>query len=251
MNAPSLQLVRIEIENMRKTRGDVGRKVHIVIPEFYACAGEFVAIVGSNGSGKSTFLDLLGLVDTPDSIDKHTFCNEACELFSLACLKNTEVSKIRRKYFAYILQNGGLLEFLTVKQNIELVQRLKGTGSGNMEDIARRLGIHDVLNQRPGQLSGGQRQKAAIARALIQTPQLILADEPTSAMDNLSATALMESFKEINANVGASLIVVTHDFTLVEKWADRFYAFFVEESAPGIIVSTLRECQLPTNTSKV
>jgi len=230
---------RLNIRFMAKTRGEKNRKVEILIPKFTLDSGEFVAVVGSNGSGKSTLLDMLGLILSPDRSRAFEINGEAS--IDPCCLSPYEKINIRRRHFAYVLQTGGLLEFLTIRENIRLAARLKGMPDKTIQETARKLGIQDILNKRPGKVSGGQRQKAAIARALVQEPNIILADEPTSAMDTHSASRLMKTFQTLTQKSGAGLIMVTHDLELAKSNADRFYEFQVHETNGGRVSSVLTQ----------
>lgn len=226
---------RISICNMLKIRGDSVRKVEITIPEFQVPPASFTVIVGSNGSGKSTFLDILGLILSSDSAMDFrimgTLINE---------LTGRKKTQIRRSYISYVLQTGGLLEFLTIRENIRFAARLKKKSLLHIDWLTQQLGIADILDKRPGKVSGGQRQKAAIARALIQEAPIILADEPSSALDTESARELMATFKNLARAKGTSLIMVTHDQELAKESADKIYRFRTEKRL-GSVRSTLSQ----------
>ncbi len=229
--------MRLHIRNMWKERGERNRKIRIEIPEFDVPPGAFVAVVGANGSGKSTLLDMLGLIISPDRAE--TFVLQAASQIDLGQLSPSENLSVRRSYFSYVLQTCGLMEFLSIRENIRFAARLKNKPSSKIGEVAQTLGIEDILDKRPGRTSGGQRQKAAIACALVQEPEIILADEPTSAMDTPSAARLMETFCSLTSEAGASLIMVTHDYDLVQDNADAFYHFNIEEKADGVVSSVL------------
>ncbi len=228
---------RLHIRKMWKERGEQKRKIRIEIPEFEVLPGAFVAVVGSNGSGKSTLLDMLGLIISPDHAE--TYVLQTASRIDLGRLSPSENLNIRRRYFSYVLQTCGLLEFLSIRDNIRFAARLKNKPLSKIDEVAQTLGIEDILDKRPGKASGGQRQKAAIACALVQEPEIILADEPTSAMDTPSAARLMETFRRLTGEAGASLIMVTHDYDLVQENADDFYHFHTEEKSDGVISSVL------------
>jgi len=227
----------LRIRGMRKRRGDRQREVRIEIPRLDLAPGQFIAVIGANGSGKSTLLDMLGLILSPDQADE--FLLTTSPPLDLSRLSAGEKIRVRRRYFSYVLQIGGLLEFLTIRRNIRFAARLKERSLERIDEVARGLGIADVLDKRPGRVSGGQRQKAAIARALIQEPDIVLADEPTASLDTPSARRLMESFGRLTREVGSSLIMVTHDESLVQDCADKVYGFHIEEIRPGLLSSVL------------
>ncbi|MCI5150187.1 MAG: ATP-binding cassette domain-containing protein [Candidatus Electrothrix sp. MAN1_4] len=242
---------RIYIRNMRKIRGDNTRKVEINIPTFEVSPASFTVIVGGNGSGKSTFLDMLGLLLSADNVVDFKLDMEV--KIHLHDLKRWEKTQIRRNYISYVLQTGGLLEFLTIRENIHFAARLRKKNSSdidhNLKEITRKLKISDILDKRPGKVSGGQRQKAAIARALIQESPIILADEPSSALDTESAKELMATFKTLAREKEASLIMVTHDQELAEESADRIYRFTTEKIYGGVR-STLEPYSSPSDENK-
>lgn len=228
---------RLRVRNMGKVRGDRNRKVRIEIPEFCVRPGEFVAVIGPNGSGKSTLLDMLGLILSPDYAEEFVLSeNPPCNLGSLS---PSEKIRVRRRYYAYALQSGGLLEFLSIRENIRFSARLKDKPRAKIEEVARLLDLGDVLDKRPGKTSGGQRQKAVIACALVQEPHIILADEPTSALDPPSAKKLIESFRLLTRSAGTSLIMVTHARELVQDCADAIYRFCVKEEPNNVLYSLL------------
>lgn len=220
--------IRLHIRAMKKARGDTNREVRIGIPEFTVGRGDFIAVLGSNGSGKSTLLDILGLILSPDRAEEFALVTDNSSVDLRKPSRELRI-RLRRRYFAYVLQTGGLLEFLDVRENIRLAARLSGKPfakvEAKVEKAARLLGIEDIMGKYPGKVSGGQRQKAAIARALVQDPEVILADEPTSALDAPSARKLIGTFHKLTGETGASLVMATHDYGLVQDSADRFYHF--------------------------
>jgi putative ABC transport system ATP-binding protein len=231
---------RLQVRDLAKARGERGRRVRIEIPELDLTPGQFVAVVGANGSGKSTLLDILGLILSPDEAGELSLAGR-----SLLRLTPAQKVHVRRRHFSYVLQTGGLLEFLTIRQNIHFAARLKDRPRDEIEELARGLGIADVLDRRPGRVSGGQRQKAAIARALVQESDIVLADEPTASLDTPSARRLMEDFGRLTAEVGSSLIMVTHDRALVAGSADTLYGFRMVEERPGLLRSILEPLPPP------
>ncbi len=228
---------RIRIRNMWKTRGDNARKIKVEVPRFDIPPASFTAIVGSNGSGKSTLLDILGLILSADHADE--FLLHTDRPIHLARLTGKEKIPLRRNYISYVLQTGGLLEFLSIRQNIRFAARLRNKSPEKINQVTEQLGIADILDKRPGKVSGGQRQKAAIARALVQEAPIILADEPTSALDTESAKELMTTFRRLIDETGSSLIMVTHDHDLARESADIIYRFRTEKVEERMLSSIL------------
>lgn len=169
--------------------------------------GEFVAIMGESGSGKTTLLNILAGLDKPTS--GQVFLN----MRDIVSLNEKEISAFRRDHLGFVFQDFNLLDTFSLQDNIYLPLVLAGTDYRAMQKklrpIADQLGITDILTKYPYEVSGGQKQRAAVARALITDPQLILADEPTGALDSRSSDALLELFGELNA-AGQTILMVTH-----------------------------------------
>lgn len=179
--------------------------------------GEFVAIMGTSGSGKSTLLNIIGCMDKPTSGEY--FLNER----NVLELNPRELSEIRKSKITFVFQNFALMEKYTAYENIELplVNRRVPAKKRRqiVENSAARLGITDQLRKKPKQMSGGQQQRTALARALASGADIILADEPTGALDKKNGIELMEIFKSLNVD-GKTIIIVTHDAATAE-YADR------------------------------
>jgi putative ABC transport system ATP-binding protein len=177
-------------------------------------AGELVAIIGPSGSGKTTLLNILGCLDSPNSgeyiIDKT----------DTSKLKPRELANIRNKKFGFIVQNFALLDDYTVYENIKIPLDYSNTKIKNkkqkIKEILKKLGIEDKLNKYPTELSGGQCQRVSIARALINNPEIILADEPTGALDREMGQQVIDIFKEINKE-NKTIIIVTHDANIAAQ----------------------------------
>lgn len=169
--------------------------------------GEYVAVMGESGSGKTTLLNILAALDKP------TEGQVLLEGKSLSSIKEKELSAFRRENLGFVFQDFNLLDTFTLRDNIFLPLVLGGKGYKEMnerlEPIARKLEISTILNKYPYEVSGGQKQRAAVARALITNPKLILADEPTGALDSRATDGLMKIFSEINRE-GQTIIMVTH-----------------------------------------
>ena len=169
--------------------------------------GEYVAIMGESGSGKTTLLNILAALDKPTSGE--VLLNGA----SIVSIKEREISAFRRDNLGFVFQDFNLLDTFSIQDNIFLPLVLAGKSYAEMKDrlipIAKALGISDILAKFPYEVSGGQKQRTAVARALITKPQLILADEPTGALDSRATEGLLKLFTEIN-DEGQTILLVTH-----------------------------------------
>ncbi|MGZ6037206.1 MAG: ATP-binding cassette domain-containing protein, partial [Phenylobacterium sp.] len=176
-------------------------------------AGEMVAIVGASGSGKSTLMNILGCLDRPTSGSYQVAGRDT------ASLEPDELAELRREHFGFIFQRYHLMADLTALANVEVPAIYAGQPAAERRERARslltRFGLADRLDHRPSQLSGGQQQRVSISRALMNGGQLILADEPTGALDSKSGADLMKVLEELNAE-GHTVILVTHDMKVAE-----------------------------------
>jgi putative ABC transport system ATP-binding protein len=228
----------LELRGVTKLRGESPQQFQLEVPSFFARPGEFVAIVGASGCGKSTLMDMLALISRPDSCEYFAL-SDATFMADIAAAwrdgDESRMSDLRSRRIGYVLQTGGLLPFLTVAQNAELVMRLAGQPEANAQiaTLASRLGIASELAKKPQQLSGGQRQRAAILRSLVHRPALVLADEPTAAVDKTRASRIVKDFSRIAQEEGATVVMVTHDLDLVAGVAHRHYSFTLREE-PGV-----------------
>ncbi len=170
---------------------------------------EFLAIMGASGSGKTT------LLNTISTIDSVTSGNIIINGVDITNLTEEELSNFRKENLGFVFQDFNLLDTLTIKENIALsliINKEDKEKTDNLVlDISKKLGIEDILNKYPYEVSGGQKQRCASARALINNPKLILADEPTGALDSRNARVLLETFKEMNEELNATILMVTHD----------------------------------------
>lgn len=205
-------MVVLKTNNLTKVYGQNGKGLkHKALDRFDLTVneGEFIGIMGPSGSGKTTLLQLLGTIDRPSHGEIWYGQQE------ITRLSPKEVAVFRRKHLGFIFQDFQLLDFLTLKENIILPLVLEKVPVSNIEKrlmtLAHQLGITDVLHHRPYEVSGGQKQRAAAARAIIHRPKLILADEPTGNLDSKSAQSLMESLVYLNQNEKATILMVTHD----------------------------------------
>ena len=170
---------------------------------------EFLAIMGASGSGKTTLLNTISTIDTVTS------GNIIINGIDITNLNEEELSNFRKKNLGFVFQDFNLLDTLTIKENIALSLIINKEDKTEIDDlvldISKKLGISDILNKYPYEVSGGQKQRCACARALINSPKLILADEPTGALDSRNARVLLETFKEMNEELKATILMVTHD----------------------------------------
>ncbi|HDR7607855.1 ABC transporter ATP-binding protein [Bacillus mycoides] len=180
--------------------------------------GEFVGIMGPSGSGKTTLLNMVSTIDSPTSGEILINGENPYQL------SQNELALFRRRELGFVFQAFNLLTTLTVKENIVLPLTLDGTKVEDMnqrvEGIAGKLGIQDILNKRTYEISGGQAQRTAIARALIHKPKLLLADEPTGNLDSKAANDVMELLKRLNKEQDATMMLVTHD-PVAASFCDR------------------------------
>ena len=200
----------LSVEHLRRDYGGRGSVTHAVDDvSFSVERWEFVGIMGASGSGKSTLLNCIATIDTP------TAGHIRVEGQDVTALKGRSLSRFRRERLGFVFQDCNLLDTLTAFENIALALTIRGTPAGEIEgrvkETAELLGITDCLNKYPYQMSGGQRQRTAAARAIITDPALVLADEPTGALDSRSAKLLLDRFEALNREGRATILMVTHD----------------------------------------
>lgn len=187
-------------------------------------AGEFLSIIGPSGCGKSTLLDVIGLVLRPETAEAFDLDFGGGALFSAVHkLEERRLKALRRRHLGYILQSGGLIGSLSVAENILTSVTFAGgrRGSPGLDAIAGTLEIGHLLNRKPRELSGGQRQRVAIARALVHRPHLVLADEPTAAVDHDLAQGVCAALQACAGEFGTSVVMVTHNHDLARSFSDR------------------------------
>lgn len=191
------------------------------IPSLVVEPGERIVLVGPSGAGKSTLLDMLAFLAAPDSAERF-ICRLGDTEYDVAALwsgrRRDRLSALRARYLGYVLQTGGLLPYLSVAENIYLARRLLGLDvPGPAEKFARAVQIHALFHRMPGQLSLGERQRVAVVRAVAHGPALVLADEPTAALDGNLALTVVDSLIGAAEDVGAALIMTTHDLRIAER----------------------------------
>ena len=223
-------------------RSKGGASFTLLISEFDVPRGSFTAIVGQSGCGKSTLLDLLGLVLAPDSAEKFELTARDGEQIEIFGESPRRISQIRRQHLGYILQSGGLMPFLSVAKNLAMARMLnpkRQIEPEALEEMVFHLGLEDHLAKKPSQLSGGQRQRVAIARAIAQNPDIILADEPTGSVDKFTAVKIRDLLLSCAKRAKVSVLMVTHDESLVRDVADSVYSFELTQ-ASGQLKSSLQ-----------
>ena len=200
----------LTVEHIEKYYGNKGNLTKAVDDiSFEVDKGEFVGIMGASGSGKTTLLNCIS------TIDSATAGHIVIDGMDITRLNSRKLSKFRREQLGFIFQDFNLLDTLTAFENIALALTIVKTPVGEIDvrvhQVAKELEIEDVLKKYPYQMSGGQKQRVASARAIVTRPALILADEPTGALDSKSSRMLLESFETLNNNLEATILMVTHD----------------------------------------
>jgi putative ABC transport system ATP-binding protein len=182
-------------------------------------AGEFVALLGTSGSGKSSLLNLIAGLDRPTS------GTVVVQENNLAKFSREELAKHRLRTVGMVFQSFNLIPSMTLLENVELPLRFAEVDRGKREGMAKqaldRVGLSARLRHRPTELSGGEQQRASLARALINQPRFLLADEPTGNLDSQTGTEIMNFIREFNESLGMTIIMVTHERTLAERYASR------------------------------
>lgn len=199
------------VDNVTKTYGKKGEKQYQALKgiNFKIAAGEFVAIMGASGSGKTTLLNILSTLDKPTT--GQVFINA----HDVSTLNTNQMADFRSKEIGFIFQDFNLLENMSNRENIALPLSLRGLSARRInplvDRIAAKLGIKEILNKYPAEISGGQKQRVAAARALVHEPSILLADEPTGALDSKSARELLNTMENLNKHDGVTTLMVTHD----------------------------------------
>ncbi|MDU1313085.1 ABC transporter ATP-binding protein [Clostridium septicum] len=191
--------------------------------------GEFLAIMGPSGSGKSTMIKILGLLD--NSFEGNYLLNNR----DVRSLSDDKLTSFRNEKIGFVFQDFNLIKRLTIKENIELPMLYKGctlreTGK-RVRELLEKVKLEDKINKYPTQLSGGQQQRISIARSLVNNPEIIIADEPTGALDSHTSEEIMNIFKDLNKS-GITIILITHDINVAKK-ADRMVRIFDGELKEG------------------
>lgn len=206
----------IVLNNIQKTYTLSGEKVNALNDiDLHIKEGEFVSIIGKSGSGKSTLLNVIGMLDDWDSGEYFL------DGQNISKLKGKDIAKIRNKKLGFVYQNFNLLPKLSAIENVALPLLYSGVSSKEALQKAREylelVGLADKYNNKPTQLSGGQQQRVAIARALVNNPKVLLADEPTGALDSKTSSDIMSLIKKVWEEQKITVIIVTHDNSLAEE----------------------------------
>lgn len=224
----------IQVQHIQKYYGNEGNITKAIRDiSFSVEAGEFLGIMGASGSGKTTLLNCISTIDTVSAGHIYLGGTDVTEI------KPKAIARFRRENLGFVFQDFNLLDTLTISENIALALSINKTPARDVEpriqDIAQKLNITDILNKYPYQVSGGQKQRCACARAIINNPKLLLADEPTGALDSHSAQMLLSTIQSINEQLGATILMVTHD-TFTASYASRI--LFLQD---GAIFTELRK----------
>lgn len=206
------------------------------VPDFKARRGARIGLIGESGSGKTTFLEVLGLLAWPDAVTQYDFApalgQGVMDLSkALQGRQSSLLSELRARTVGFVLQDGGLLPYLTVRENAELSQRLsrQTNASDRIETLAHAMGIADYLDRYQSTLSGGQRQRAAVLRTLAANVPLLLADEPTAALDPRNSHAVLEAMVHSGTEAGATMIVASHNADLLASYGFELLRIEVSE----------------------
>lgn len=200
----------LEVKNIEKYYGNKSNLTKAIDNiSFNVGSGEFIGIMGASGSGKTTLLNCIS------TIDRVTAGRIVINGKDITKLKGNNLNKFRREELGFIFQDFNLLDTLTCYENIALALTIQKVNVHEIDervrDVAKKLDIREILNKYPYQVSGGQKQRVASARAIVTNPKLVLADEPTGALDSKSAKQLLETFEALSVKMKATLIMVTHD----------------------------------------
>lgn len=200
----------LKLEHIQKYYGNEGNLTKAIQDiSFSVAEGEFLGIMGASGSGKTTLLNCISTIDTVSA--GHIYL----EGMDVTELRPRSLARFRRENLGFVFQDFNLLDTLTISENISLTLTINKVPAdeidGQVREMAEKLNITDILDKYPYQVSGGQKQRCACARAIINEPKLILADEPTGALDSHSSQMLLSTIQSINETLGATILMVTHD----------------------------------------
>lgn len=224
----------LKLEHIQKYYGNGGNITKAINDiSFSVEPGEFLGIMGASGSGKTTLLNCISTIDTVSA--GHIYLEGA----DITEIKPKSLARFRRENLGFVFQDFNLLDTLTISENIALALSINKTPAKDVEpcisDIAGKLNIRDILGKYPYQVSGGEKQRCACARAIVNNPKLLLADEPTGALDSHSSQILLSTIQNIHEELGATILMVTHD-PFTASYANRI--LFLQD---GEILTELRK----------
>ena len=210
-------MAMLELKNVSKSYGQGHTLVEALKPTDFALeAGQFVAIIGPSGSGKTTFLTILGHLQSPTTGQIFLHGKDTAQL------TEKERTALRLNEFGFILQASNLIPFLTIEEQFKLVDKCSKKEKISRQDLLELLDLKGNLQSYPKELSGGERQRAAIARALYNSPEIVLADEPTASLDTERAKRVVHLLKKITREYGKSVVMITHDTRLLDEVDEIF-----------------------------
>lgn len=235
----------LEISDVKVERSAGGQRFEVIGQQIRLGIGDRVGVVGPSGSGKSTLLDCLGLIAEPKATGRFVLWQEGDREIDVSALqragRHRDIARLRGRAMGYVLQTGGLLPFISVRENILLPARVYGVGAAvfrrQLDALATHLDIAEILHRRPATLSVGQRQRVAIARALIHRPRLLLADEPTAALDPETARTAMSLITGLADRLGMAVIIASHDHALLDAFK---FSVLQHDLAVGDATTTAR-----------
>jgi putative ABC transport system ATP-binding protein len=223
----------IDLEGVERVRGSAGEPFRLRVERLAIGDGERVALLGPSGCGKSTCLDLLAMTLRPTTAATFLLRVPGEDEVDIASWwargERGRLTRVRARHFGYVLQTGGLLPFLSIWENVLVSRRLLGLPCpGPAMEILRFLGIAHLAQRTPATVSIGERQRAAVARAIAHKPKIVLADEPTASLDPGNAEKVMDMFVRLAAELGLTLVLVSHDHDLVKSMGLRAIECAVE-----------------------
>ena len=231
----------LKLEHIQKYYGNGGNVTKAIQDiSFSVQEGEFVGIMGASGSGKTTLLNCISTIDTVSAGHIYLDGTDVTEI------NEKQIARFRRENLGFVFQDFNLLDTLTISENIALTLTINKVPAdeidGQVREMAEKLNITDILDKYPYQVSGGQKQRCACARAIINSPKLLLADEPTGALDSHSSQMLLSTIQSINEMLGATILMVTHD-AFSASYANRI--LFLRD---GTIFTEIRKGSDPRRT---
>ena len=231
----------LKLEHIQKYYGNGGNITKAIQDiSFSVEEGEFVGIMGASGSGKTTLLNCISTIDTVSAGHIYLDGTDVTEI------NEKQIARFRRENLGFVFQDFNLLDTLTISENIAMALTINkvpaGEIDGRVREMAEKLNIMDILDKYPYQVSGGQKQRCACARAIINSPKLLLADEPTGALDSHSSQMLLSTIQSINEMLGATILMVTHD-AFSASYANRI--LFLRD---GTIFTEIRKGNDPRRT---